>query len=83
MSTFTLIFVANCASLAITVAAAIKSPVGSHILIAAISLCACLSSLYQVLTGDGTIVATIFTFVLVALMLGRIALNRARAPHVP
>jgi hypothetical protein len=83
MSIFTLIFAANCASLAITAAAAIKSPSGSHILIAAISLCACLSSLYQVLTGVGTIVATIFTFVLVALMLGRIALNLARAPHVP
>ena len=75
MGVFTIILVANSLTFAVTVAAAVKRPIGSYIIIVMFALCAWLSSLYQAVTGDGTFVVSFFTGALVILLVGRILLN--------
>jgi hypothetical protein len=75
MNTFTIILMANFVTLCVTVAAAIKRPIRSYILGAVIALCACISSLYRVVTGTGTFIAAFFTFALFAFLVVRIGLN--------
>ena len=80
MTILTVIAIANSVTLAVTIAAAIRRPIGSYIFIAAIALCAFLSSIYQVATGTGMFITNSFTIVLVASILGRIALNIGGRP---
>ena len=75
MSVFTVILLANSLTFAVTVAAVVKRPIGSCIIILMSALCAWLSSLYQAVTGDGTFVVSLFTGVLVILLVGQISLN--------
>jgi hypothetical protein len=81
MSVFIVILVANSLTFAVTVAAAVKRPIGSYIVIVMSALCAWLSSLYQAVTGDGTFVVSLFTGVLVILLAGRIILNTRGLPR--
>jgi hypothetical protein len=67
--------VVNSLTFAVTVAAVVKRPIGSRIIILMSALCAWLSSLYQAVTGDGTFVVSLFTGVLVILLVGQILLN--------
>jgi hypothetical protein len=80
MTFLILIAVANFVTTVITVAAAIRRPIGGYIFIAAIALCAFLSSLYQIVTETGTFISSILTIVLVALIIGRIFLNTRGVP---
>jgi hypothetical protein len=81
MSLFTVILAANSLTFAVTLAAAVKRPVGSYIIIVMLALCACLSSLYQAVTGDGIFAVSLFTGVLVILLAGRILLNTRGLPR--
>jgi hypothetical protein len=75
LTPFTLVLLANFVTLLVAVAAAIKRPIRSYILIAVVALCACIASLYLVRTGAGTSVTAFLTFALFALLVVRIKLN--------
>jgi hypothetical protein len=81
MSFFTVILLANSLTFAVTVAAAVKRPIGSYIIIVMFALGAWLSSLYQAVTGDGTFAVTLFTGVLAILLAGRILSNTRGLPR--
>jgi hypothetical protein len=78
MTIFTLIAIANTVTFGVAAVAAIQRPVGSHILIAMIALCAWVSALYQAATGSGMFITNILTGLSLALIVWRIALNGRR-----
>jgi hypothetical protein len=63
MSAFVIILVTNSVTLVFTLTSAIKRPSASYIFIAVVALCACLSSLYQAVTGGGTFITAVFTVI--------------------
>jgi hypothetical protein len=75
MTAFGITFLVDSVTLTIAVAAAIRRPMRSHKVIAGVALCATGFALYQVVTGQGSIFALLFTFLLVSTMTWRIALN--------
>ncbi len=67
---FAVIFLANSLTLAITIAAAIKRPILTNMLIGGVALCATLFALQQLVTGQGNPFALLCT-VLLIIMLAR------------
>ena len=70
MTLFVVIFLVNSLTLAITIAAAIKRPILTNMLIGGVALCATLFALQQLVTGQGNPFALLCT-VLLIIMLAR------------
>lgn len=65
---FVVILLANSLTLVITIVAAIKRPTLSYMLIGAVSLCATLFALHQVVTVQGNPFALMFTSLLIVMI---------------
>jgi hypothetical protein len=68
MTVFVVILLANSLTLVITIAAAIKRPILSYMLIGAVALCATLFALQQVVTGKANPVGLLFTALLIVMI---------------
>jgi hypothetical protein len=81
MTLFDVTLLVNSVTLAITVVAAIKRPILSYKLIAGTAVCATGFALCEVLTDRENAFALLFTALLVAMIMWRVALNlRSSAP---
>jgi hypothetical protein len=65
---FVAILLANSLTLVITIAAAVKRPILSYMLIGAVALCSTLFALQQVVTGQANPVQLLFTALLISMI---------------